>query len=125
MLVLSRRKGQTIRIGDDIEIIVKRVHRSSVKLAIRAPAGLLVLRGEHGPPGLLVLRGEHGPPGEESENEPLESVPVVDAEGTVSPASRVPGEPGVKGQPGSGGQDGSPCPHHGPDACCAECLRPP
>ena len=69
MLVLSRRRGQTIRIGDDIEIIVKRVHRSSVKLAIRAPTGL------------LVLRGEHGPPGGESENEPLESAPVVDAKG--------------------------------------------
>lgn len=46
MLVISRRKGQIITIGDDIEIVVTEVHRSSVKLGIRAPNGLLVLRKE-------------------------------------------------------------------------------
>ena len=46
MLVFSRRKGQRILIGDDIEIVVTRVHRSSVKLAIRAPKHLTVLRAE-------------------------------------------------------------------------------
>jgi len=46
MLVISRRKGQRVSIGDDIELVVTEVHRSSVKLGIRAPRGLVVLRGE-------------------------------------------------------------------------------
>lgn len=46
MLVISRRKGQRIKIGPDIEIIVTEVHRSNCKIAVRAPANLVVLRGE-------------------------------------------------------------------------------
>ena len=46
MLVISRRKGQSIAIGDDIELVVTELHRSSVKLGIRAPRGYAVLRGE-------------------------------------------------------------------------------
>jgi carbon storage regulator len=46
MLVISRRKGQRVSIGDEIELIVTEVHRSSVKLGISAPRGLTVLRGE-------------------------------------------------------------------------------
>jgi carbon storage regulator len=46
MLVISRRKGQRIVIGDDIELVVTELHRSSVKLGIRAPKGYAVLRGE-------------------------------------------------------------------------------
>jgi carbon storage regulator len=46
MLVISRRKGQRIAIGDDIEIVITEVHRSSVKLGILAPRGYTVLRGE-------------------------------------------------------------------------------
>jgi len=46
MLVISRRKGQRISIGEEIELVVTEVHRSSVKIGIRAPRGLVVLRGE-------------------------------------------------------------------------------
>ena len=46
MLVISRRKGQRVAIGEEIELVVTEVHRSSVKLGIRAPRGLTVLRGE-------------------------------------------------------------------------------
>src|SRR5262249_34295638 len=46
MLVISRRKGQRVTIGDEIELIVTEVHRTSVKLGLRAPRGLTVLRGE-------------------------------------------------------------------------------
>jgi carbon storage regulator len=46
MLVISRRKGQRITIGDDIEIVVTAVHKNGVKLGIAAPRGLIVLRGE-------------------------------------------------------------------------------
>src|SRR5690349_22257900 len=46
MLVISRRKGQRVSIGEEIELVVTEVHRSSVKLGIVAPRGLTVLRGE-------------------------------------------------------------------------------
>jgi carbon storage regulator len=46
MLVISRRKGQSVTIGDEIELVVTELHRSTVKLGIRAPRGLAVLRGE-------------------------------------------------------------------------------
>ena len=46
MLVISRRKGQRIAIGDDIEIVVTAVHKNGVKLGIAAPRGLTVLRSE-------------------------------------------------------------------------------
>ncbi|MEY4551367.1 MAG: Global regulator protein family, partial [Pseudomonadota bacterium] len=44
MLVISRRKGQRVAIGEEIELVITEVHRSSVKLGIRAPRGLTVLR---------------------------------------------------------------------------------
>lgn len=37
MLVMSRREGETILIGDDIELVVVHVGRTRVKLGIRAP----------------------------------------------------------------------------------------
>jgi carbon storage regulator len=46
MLVISRRKGQRVSIGDEIELVVTEVQRRCVKLGIRAPRGLTVLRGE-------------------------------------------------------------------------------
>ena len=46
MLVISRRKGQRIVIGDDIELVVTSVTRNTVKLGIKASRGLAVLRGE-------------------------------------------------------------------------------
>ena len=46
MLVLTRKKMETIRIGDDITIQVIHTGRGRVKLGIEAPAHLRVLRGE-------------------------------------------------------------------------------
>ncbi len=37
MLVMSRRQGETILIGDDIEIVMAHIGRSRVKVGIRAP----------------------------------------------------------------------------------------
>ena len=37
MLVMSRRLGETILIGDDIEIVIAHIGRSRVKVGIRAP----------------------------------------------------------------------------------------
>lgn len=46
MLVLTRKKMETIRIGEDITIQVMQTGRGRVKLGIQAPAHLRVLRGE-------------------------------------------------------------------------------
>jgi carbon storage regulator len=46
MLVLSRREGERIRLGDSIVITVVKLGGDRVRLGIEAPADVLVLRGE-------------------------------------------------------------------------------
>jgi carbon storage regulator len=46
MLVMSRRLGETILIGDDIEIVIAHIGRSRVKVGIRAPRALVVMARE-------------------------------------------------------------------------------
>jgi carbon storage regulator len=43
MLVMSRREGETILIGDEIEIVIARIGRSRVKVGIRAPRAMPVV----------------------------------------------------------------------------------
>jgi len=44
--MMSRRQGETILIGDSIEIIIAHLGRSRVKVGIRAPREMLVLARE-------------------------------------------------------------------------------
>ncbi|MCP4782796.1 MAG: carbon storage regulator [Fuerstiella sp.] len=46
MLVLSRKRGERIRIGDDITIVVTDICLTKVKLAIEAPRSIKILREE-------------------------------------------------------------------------------
>ena len=46
MLVLSRKPGETIRIGDDIEISIVEVRGDTVRIGINAPRNVTILRGE-------------------------------------------------------------------------------
>ena len=46
MLVLSRKAGETIWIGEDIEIVISEVKGEQVKIGIRAPRSIDVVRGE-------------------------------------------------------------------------------
>jgi carbon storage regulator len=46
MLVLTRKRAETIQIGDQIFIKVIRTGRTSVKIGIEAPANVRVIRGE-------------------------------------------------------------------------------
>jgi len=46
MLVLSRKAGETIYIGEDIEIVISEVKGEQVKIAIRAPRNIDIIRGE-------------------------------------------------------------------------------
>lgn len=46
MLMMSRRQGETILIGDEIEIVIAHLGRSRVRVGIRAPREMAVLARE-------------------------------------------------------------------------------
>lgn len=46
MLVVSRKKGESILIGEDIEITIIKVEEGAVKVAISAPKSVTILRKE-------------------------------------------------------------------------------
>ena len=46
MLVLSRKAGEQIKIGDDVTIVVRRVAGNRVTIGVDAPEEVRVLRGE-------------------------------------------------------------------------------
>lgn len=46
MLIIARRKGQRILIGDDVEVVVTELSKGVVKLGIVAPSSRTILRGE-------------------------------------------------------------------------------
>ncbi|GER68384.1 MULTISPECIES: carbon storage regulator CsrA [Heyndrickxia] len=72
MLILSRRKGESIQIGDDIEITIAAIQGDQVKIGIDAPKHIEIHRKEvyleiqrentaaaQGIQGLLGLLKEH------------------------------------------------------------------
>ncbi|WP_315070743.1 carbon storage regulator CsrA [uncultured Clostridium sp.] len=46
MLIITRKKGESLMIGEDIEIIVSKIDDGSVKLGIKAPRNIEILRKE-------------------------------------------------------------------------------
>jgi carbon storage regulator len=46
MLMMSRREGETILIGEDIEIVIAQIGRSRVRVGIRAPRSVPVVAKE-------------------------------------------------------------------------------
>lgn len=46
MLIVSRKKSESILIGDNIEVIVTEVGADRVKIGIKAPKGVPILRRE-------------------------------------------------------------------------------
>ncbi len=46
MLILGRKVGDSIQIGDGIKVVVLACYRRGVRLGIEAPADVTILRGE-------------------------------------------------------------------------------
>ncbi len=46
MLVLKRKEGQSIDIGDDVKIVLREIRGGHVKIGILAPRGVRVKRSE-------------------------------------------------------------------------------
>lgn len=46
MLVITRKKGESILIGDNVEITIAKIDDGSVKIAISAPKEVTILRKE-------------------------------------------------------------------------------
>ena len=60
MLVLRRKRGETVRIGHDVEVTVLAIHGSSVRLGFRGPPDVPIHREE------VRLKIERNPPAFES-----------------------------------------------------------
>lgn len=46
MLIITRKKGESLMIGDDIEITISKIEDGSVKIGINAPKDVTILRKE-------------------------------------------------------------------------------
>jgi len=46
MLIITRKKGESIMIGNNIEIVISKIDDGSVKIGIKAPRDIEVLRKE-------------------------------------------------------------------------------
>ena len=46
MLVLTRKRSEKIRIGDDVTITILRINANHVRIGIEAPPEVRVVRGE-------------------------------------------------------------------------------
>ena len=58
MLVLTRKRSEMIRIGEDIFIKVIRTGRSTVKIGVEAPANVRILRGELSEDTVIASKGD-------------------------------------------------------------------
>ena len=95
MLVFSRKQGEQIRIGDNIEIVVVEVQGNRVRLGFTAPDGVGIHREE-------VFRRMKG------DRETLERHRVGETESDQR--SRFPGKPSISASPRRGNGD-SACAH--------------
>lgn len=67
MLILTRRVGESVMIGDEVAITVLRVKGNQVRLGVNAPKTVSVQREEI----FQRIQQEHGTGDDEREREPL------------------------------------------------------
>lgn len=46
MLTLTRKVGESLKVGDDVEVVVREIRRNQVRLGIIAPDDVRILRAE-------------------------------------------------------------------------------
>lgn len=63
MLVLSRKVGERILIGDEIAITVVRIGQGGVRIGIDAPSNMVVVREELADENALSARRDENGPG--------------------------------------------------------------
>lgn len=74
MLILQRKEGESLFIGDEVEITVLGVESGRVRLAIQAPRSVTILRSE------LKVAAETNRAAAEEEVSPLELLGVLKKE---------------------------------------------
>jgi carbon storage regulator len=70
MLILSRRVGESVKIGDDVSITVLRVKGNQVRLGVNAPRSIAVQREEMSAPmapEIAAAASERGAEGDKIE----------------------------------------------------------
>lgn len=56
MLVLTRGEGESVKIGDEIEVVVLEIRGGKIRLGVRAPASVAVSRPANPQGGALSLK---------------------------------------------------------------------
>lgn len=69
MLVITRRPGETIHVGDDVTVTITEVHGKKVRVGVQAPRTTVIWRGE--------LADKVGGPVEEGTEAPHEDAVLV------------------------------------------------
>jgi carbon storage regulator len=85
MLVLTRKRSESVKIGDNIVIKVIQTGRGMVKLGIEAPSNVRVLRAE-----LCEFAPVAGPPGPTGESMPTDRQTPTTSKMPQSPANESP-----------------------------------
>lgn len=71
MLILQRKEGESLLIGDEVEVTVLSVEAGRVRLAIQAPRSVTILRSE------LKVAAQANREAAEEETSPLELLGVL------------------------------------------------
>ena len=85
MLILARRTGERVVIGDEILVTVMEVSASTVRLGIEAPRGVSIFREE-----IWLAVKEENRAAAEASADALPSAPIEQVQGQVAPST---GEP--------------------------------
>ena len=104
MLILRRKAGETLVIGDDIKVAVLDINEGSVRLAIEAPKQIPILRSE------LLQAADANRDAARGGSRPQELIHLLNRRGDASGAS--PGRPRRRGDARGGAPAAEAAPVH-------------